>query len=208
MEAIIAFLTTFIVNFIGHTGYGGIFVLMTLESALVPIPSEVTMPFSGYLVSTGRFGFWEVVFIGAFANLFGSVLVYSLGHWGEETLAHQLVSKYGKYLLISKHELERSEKWFRDHGEKITFFSRVLPIVRTFISLPAGIAHMNFKKFVILTFLGSLIWSAVLTYIGLTLGNNWNTIHHYYQKFEYVVIGAIIFGVIYFIWHKVKGLHK
>lgn len=181
---------------------------MALESALIPIPSEVTMTFSGYLASTGLFSFWAVVFVGALANLVGSIMVYLLGHWGEETYSHSLVKKYGKYLLISEHELHRSEKWFRDHGEKITFFSRVLPIIRTFISFPAGIAHMNFRKFCILTFLGSLLWSLFLTYIGFTLGKNWNTIHGYYQKFEYLIVGILFVGFIYFVWHKVKHLKK
>lgn len=208
VEQIIGYLTHIIIQTISSTGYVGIFVLMTLESALIPIPSEVTMPFSGYLATTGRFNFIAVVLIGAFANLFGSVIIYLIAHWGEETFVHDLIKKYGKYILVSEHELTRSEKWFRNHGEKIIFFSRVLPVVRTFISLPAGMAHMDFRRFCILTFLGSFIWSWFLTYIGFVLGKNWNSLHPYYQKFEYVIVGSCAILTVYYLWHKFKKINK
>ncbi len=209
IEQIISFLTNLIISVISSTGYVGIFILMTAESALIPIPSEVTMTFAGYLASIGKFNFWIVVLAGAFANLVGSWLAYWLGHWGEKHIVLMLIRKYGKYLLISEHEFERSEKWFRKYGDKIAFFSRILPVVRTFISLPAGIARMNFWKFSVFTFVGSLIWSAFLTYIGFVLGKNWNSLHPYYQKFEYVIVGVSILLVIYYIYHKiVKLVHK
>ncbi|OGK55773.1 hypothetical protein A3J15_00995 [Candidatus Roizmanbacteria bacterium RIFCSPLOWO2_02_FULL_38_10] len=208
LEGIIAFLSTLIIDLISRTGYFGIFFLMTIESALIPMPSEVTMPFSGYLASTGKFNFWWVVIIGTIANLVGSVIIYLIGHWGEDTFAHQCIRKYGKYILISEHELQKSEKWFRDHGDKIVFFSRVLPVVRTYISLPAGAAHMNFKRFCILTTLGSFIWSIFLTYIGFVLGKNWNSLHPYYQKFEYIIVGGFFILGIYWLWHKYKKVFK
>jgi len=208
LEGIIAFLSTLIIDLISRTGYFGIFFLMTIESALIPMPSEVTMPFSGYLASTGKFNFWWVVIIGTIANLVGSVIIYLIGHWGEDTFAHQWIRKYGKYILISEHELQKSEKWFRDHGDKIVFFSRVLPVVRTYISLPAGAAHMNFKRFCILTTLGSFIWSIFLTYIGFVLGKNWNSLHPYYQKFEYIIVGGFFILGIYWLWHKYKKVFK
>ena len=163
LNQIISFLTHIIISIINSTGYWGVFLLMAAESALIPIPSEVTMPFTGYLASTGRFNVYLVIFIGAFANLAGSILAYALGFWGEEHLIRQLIRKYGKFLLITEDEYDRAEKWFRKYGQGIAFFSRLLPVVRTFISLPAGIAEMNFIKFCLLTFLGSLIWSALLT---------------------------------------------
>jgi membrane protein DedA with SNARE-associated domain len=208
MEHIISILSQHIINFISTTGYFGVFVLMVLESALIPIPSEITMPFSGYLAATGRFNFAVVVFIGAFANLVGSILVYMLGHWGEHEFAHAFIRKYGRFLLISEHELHRSEKWFRDHGDKITFFSRVLPIVRTFISLPAGVARMDFKKFCIFTFFGSSLWSLFLTYVGFTLGKNWNALHPYYQKFEYAIVVICLAGGVYYVLHKFKSIKR
>jgi membrane protein DedA with SNARE-associated domain len=175
---------------------------MGAESALIPIPSEVTMPFAGFLASTGKFNVILVVLIGAFANLVGSWIAYGLGYWGEETVIRNLIKKYGKYLLISEDEYDRSEKWFRKYGEKIVFFSRVLPIVRTFISLPAGIAEMNFWKFSVFTFIGSLIWSGALTYVGFVLGKNWHSLEGYYRKFEYVIVAAIVIAAIYYLYHK------
>jgi membrane protein DedA with SNARE-associated domain len=181
---------------------------MTAESALIPFPSEVTMPFAGYLSSLGRLNVYWVIVVGALANLFGSILAYWLGYWGEETFVRKLIKKYGKFFLITMSEYDRSEKWFRKYGEKIVFFSRVLPVVRTFISLPAGIAEMNFTKFCIFTFVGSLIWSALLTYIGFVLGNNWHSLEGYYRKFEYVIIFAALALVLYYIIHKIKKLRK
>ncbi len=209
IEQIISYFTNLIISVISTSGYLGIFLLMTAESALIPIPSEVTMTFAGYLATTGKFNLLLVIFTGAIANLVGSWLAYWLGLWGEKHVIIGLIKKYGKYLLISENEFEKSEKWFRKYGEKITFFSRVLPVVRTFISLPAGIAKMSFKKFTLYTFVGSLIWSTFLAYIGYILGKNWNSLHPYYQKFEYIIVGAAILLVGYYIYHKVvKLIHK
>lgn len=206
IEHIVALATSLIISVIEKSGYFGIFALMGAESALIPIPSEITMTFAGYLTSVGKFNIYMVIFVGAFANLAGSWLAYWLGYWGGETVILNLIKKYGKYLLISEHEFDRSEKWYRKYGEAITFFSRVLPVVRTFISLPAGIAKMNFWRFTLFTFLGSLIWSGLLAYVGYVLGRNWNSLHPYYQKFEYVIIAGIVLLAIYYIWHKLKTL--
>lgn len=208
MTNIVTFITNLIIAFIGKTGYAGVFFLMAAESALIPIPSEITMPFSGFIATTGKFNIYIVILIGAFANLFGSWLAYWLGLWGQEAVVRKIIRKYGKYLLITEHEYDRSEKWFRKYGEKIVFFSRVLPIIRTFISLPAGIAEMNFWRFSLLTFFGSLIWSAFLTYIGFILGKNWNSLHPYYQKFEYVIVGVCVVLVLWYVYHKISTIRK
>lgn len=209
IEKIILAVTSIIISIISTTGYLGIFLLMGAESALIPIPSEITMTFAGYLASVGKFNLFAVIFTGAFANLVGSWIAYWLGYWGERTIVLNVIKKYGKYILISEHEFEKSEKWYRKYGEVITFFSRILPVVRTFISLPAGIAKMNFWKFTLFTFVGSLIWSALLAYIGFILGKNWNSLHPYYQKFEFVIIGAVVLLAGYYLYHKVvKLLHK
>lgn len=208
INQIVTFLTNLIINLIGQTGYLGVFLLMAAESALIPFPSEVTMPFAGYLTTLGKMNLYVVVFVGAFANLAGSILAYWLGYWGEETFVRKLIQKYGKYLLISESEYERSERWFRKYGEKITFFSRLLPVVRTFISLPAGIAEMNFAKFCIYTFTGSLIWSGLLAYVGFALGNNWHALEGYYRKFEYLIIFGVLALAIYYIFHKLQKLAK
>ncbi len=208
LEQIIASIAHLIVQFISQTGYVGIFLLMTAESALIPIPSEITMPFAGFLAFQGKLNLAAIILVGALANLVGSLLAFALGWWGEEHLVRQLIKKYGKYLLISEHEYDRSEIWFRKYGEKIVFISRVLPIVRTFISFPAGIAEMNIVKFSLFTFFGSLIWSAFLAYIGVALGKNWNSIEVYYRKFEYLVIFAVIALAVYYLYHKWKKLRK
>lgn len=208
MNHLIELLTHFIITFIQTSGYTGVFLLMTAESALIPIPSEVTMLFAGYLASTGVFNLFLVILIGAIANLVGSLLAYALGYWGEDHLIRHLIQKYGKYILVSEHEYERSERWFRKYGENIVFFSRILPIVRTFISLPAGIAKMNIWKFSIFTFIGSLLWSGLLTYLGFTLGKNWHSLEGVYRKFEYLVIAALVIAAVYFVYHKIQGIRK
>jgi len=208
IEQIITFLTHLIITIISTSGYLGVFLLMSAESALIPIPSEVTMPFAGYLATTGRFNIYLVILTGAFANLIGSILAYWLGYWGEEHVVRILIKKYGKYLLLTEGEYDRSERWFRKYGEKITFFSRILPIVRTFISLPAGVAKMNFWKFSFFTFFGSLIWSGLLVYIGFVLGKNWQSISGYYRKFEFLIILAVVALGIYYIVHKLQKLRR
>lgn len=206
INAAIAFVTHVIISIISSTGYWGIFALMTAESALIPIPSEITMTFAGYIASTGKLSIYFVILSGASANLIGSWLAYLLGRWGEKKVVLQLIKSYGKYLLISENEFHRSERWYRKYGEVITFFSRVLPIVRTFISLPAGIAKMNFWRFTLFTLLGSLVWSTLLAYVGYVLGRNWNSLHPYYQKFEFLIIGAAVLIAAYYVYHKVVKL--
>ena len=181
----------FMVDVLGTYGYQAIFVLMVLESALIPIPSEVTMVFGGFLVSRGELNFFWVGLLGAVANLVGSWLAYWLGIWG----GRPLIERWGRYVLVRKHELDRAEAWFRDHGEAAVFVSRLLPVVRTFISLPAGVARMPFGKFTIYTFLGCLPWCFALTWAGVVLGDNWETFLRYGTPISYaiaVVIAALI----------------
>lgn len=200
------FLGGFIVNIISTSGYFGIFILMAVESALIPLPSEVTMPFAGSLVASGRFNLLLVAISGALGNLGGSLLAYALGFWGQENVVRLVIKKYGRFLLISEHEFERTEKWFRQHGEIIVFLSRLAPVVRTFISLPAGIAKMNLSRFIIYTTAGSFIWSLLLAYIGMVLGNNWRVLEVYFHKFD-VLIGLILVctAAIYF-FHKYRKI--
>ena len=195
-----------IVHFIATLGYFGVFLLMTLESALIPIPSEVTMPFAGSLVALGKFNFWAVIAVGTMGNLVGSLLAYWLGWWGQEAVVRKLIIKYGKYLLISENEYDRSERWFRNHGEFVVFLSRVLPVLRTFISLPAGVAKMKFKKFIAYTVIGCFVWSYVLTQIGVMLGNNWSSLEGYFRKFDLAIVVVFVLLVVWYIWHKLKHL--
>lgn len=197
-------LSGFIIHLIESSGYFGVFLLMTLESALIPIPSEVTMPFAGYLVSTGKFSFIAVVFVGALGNLVGSWIGYAIGYFLEETIIVSLIRKYGKFILVSIDEYKHSLRWFNKFGDKIAFVSRVLPAIRTFISLPAGLAEMNFWKFSVYTFLGSLIWSFVLTYIGFYLGSKWESIGGYFHKFDLILAVLLIFAILFYVNRKLK----
>ncbi len=199
---------SWIIHFIGALGYFGVFILMTMESACIPIPSEVTMPFSGSLIASGQFNFWFLVIVGTLGNLTGSLLSYWLGAWGQEAVVRKVIIKYGKYLLISEHEYDRSERWFRNHGELMVFASRILPVLRTFISLPAGVAKMKLKKFITYTVVGCFIWTAVLTEIGVVLGNNWKSLEVYFRKFDVIIVVAVVAVVVWYVWHKLKHFRR
>ena len=193
-----------IIHLIQSTGYLGIFILMTLESALIPIPSEITMPFAGFLAAQGSLSFTLVVFAGAIGNLMGSLIAYYIGYFLEENVILKNVKKYGKFVLISEHDLEKANKWFGKYGDRIVFLSRLLPAVRTFISLPAGIFEMNIWKFSIYTFIGSLIWSLFLTYIGFYFQSRWNVLEQYFRKFDFLILGVIVILVLLYLNHKLK----
>lgn len=197
-------LTGYIIHLIESGGYIGIFILMTLESALIPIPSEVTMPFAGFLVSQGKLNFFLVVLVGAFANLLGSLIAYSLGFYLEEHIILKIIKKYGKFFLITEHEYLKSVKWLGKYGDFVAFFSRMIPAVRTFISLPAGLSEMNIWKFSLYTFLGSLIWSAILTYVGVYFGSQWHVLEPYFRKFEIVIAVLLAVAAVWYINHKLK----
>lgn len=201
-------LSSLIIQLIQSTGYLGIFVLMTLESALIPIPSEVTMPFAGFLVQQGKLNFWLVVLTGAFANLTGSLVAYALGFYLEEHLILKLIEKYGKFILLSKHEYERSISWLRKYGQSVAFFSRLLPAIRTVISLPAGLSEMNVYKFAVFTFLGSLIWSAFLTYIGVYLGGEWHSIEPFFRRFNIALVVLFVIFAAWYLNHKLKIISR
>lgn len=191
----------FVISFISGLGYPGIFLLMILESALIPIPSEIIMPFSGFLVSNGTFDPISVVLAGTFGNLVGSILTYYLGI----KAGRAFILKYGKYILFKKSHLEFTEELFEKYGDKISFFCRLLPAVRTYISLPCGVGKANFVKFSIYTFLGSLIWNSMLTYVGILFGNNWKNIDKYAIYLD-IVAACVIVGFV--IWFVVKVRRK
>ncbi len=198
MEHILELFASVIIQVIETTGYAGIGFLMTLESANIPIPSEIIMPFAGYLVSKGEFGFWQVVLWGAIGNLLGSLVSYALGFYG----GRAFLSRYGKWLFITPHDIALADRLFVKYGAIIALVSRVLPIVRTFISFPAGIAKMNIWKFSLYTFAGSFLWSIFLTYIGVKLGENWHSLEGYFRAFDWLIAGILlIFGVWWIVRH-------
>src|SRR5467141_3123552 len=204
---IIEILSTFIVATISTLGYAGIVLLMAIESACVPLPSEIIMPFSGYLVYTGRFNLWLVSIAGAFGCVVGSLVAYWVGMYG----GRPLIKKYGRYVLISRHDLDLADRWFGRYGEAIIFTSRLLPVIRTFIAFPAGVARMNLTRFVIYTFAGSLPWCLGLAYVGQKLGEKWNkddTLKIWFHRFDFVIgiLGVIV--VAWWIWRHIGHLRK
>jgi len=203
ISGIISWLASLIISVISGTGYFGVFVLMALESACIPISSEVIMPFSGFLVWQGQFALAPVVLWGAFGNLSGSIIAYVVGYYG----GRPLVERYGKYILVSKNDLALADKWFSKYGQGTVFFSRLLPVIRTFISLPAGIARMNFKKFCLYTFLGALLWSYFLAYAGLIMGEKWNSLRIYFEKFDFIIIVVVIVGIIWWVKRHFKTVN-
>jgi membrane protein DedA with SNARE-associated domain len=195
---ILAPLVQFITSIISNLGYGGIFFLMILESALIPIPSEVIMPYSGFLVSVGKLGSVGVVLAGSFGNLVGSIATYYLGL----RLGRTAIIKYGKYVLFKKEHLEYTERLFERYGEKIAFVGRLLPGVRTYVSLPAGIGLTDFVKFTAYTFAGSLIWNTLLTYAGIELGMNWKHIDKYSGYLYTIAIVSIITIIFWILYNR------
>jgi membrane protein DedA with SNARE-associated domain len=198
---IIEILASFIIAIISSGGYAGVILLMAIESACIPLPSEIIMPFSGYLVFRGEFGLYWVGLAGAFGCVVGSVPAYYLGLYG----GRPLIEKYGKYVLVSHHDLDLADRWFGRYGDWAIFFSRLLPVVRTFISFPAGVSKMNVPRFIIYTFVGSFPWCLGLAYIGMKLGENWDTLGAYFHKFDIVIGILIAAGAVYYIWRHLKN---
>jgi len=202
---IIELVSALIVATISTLGYGGIVLLMAIESACIPLPSEVIMPFSGYLVYTGQFNLWIVTVAGAFGCVLGSLVAYWVGMRG----GRPLIEKYGRYILISHHDLDLADRWFARYGEAIVFVSRLLPAVRTFIAFPAGVARMNLKKFVIYTFAGSLPWCFGLAYVGQKLGEQWDQnplFKSWFHRFDFVIGIAIAIAVVWWVWRHLRHL--
>jgi membrane protein DedA with SNARE-associated domain len=198
---IIEILASFIIATISSGGYIGVIILMAIESACIPLPSEIIMPFSGYLVFRGEFDLFWVGLAGAFGCVVGSVPAYYLGLYG----GRPLIERYGKYVLISHHDLDIADRWFARYGDWAIFFSRLLPVVRTFISFPAGVARMNVPRFILYTLVGSFPWCLGLAYIGMKLGQNWDTLGVYFHKFDVVIGGLIGIGVIYYVYRHLRN---
>ena len=198
MIGIIETLSNTAIYLIQTFGYWGVFIAMTLESACIPFPSEITMPFAGFVVwqGTTNMTILGITLVATVANLFGSLIAYCVGSVG----GRPLLEKYGKYILISHSKLDLADNWFEKYGYEAVLISRLLPIIRTFISLPAGIAHMDIKKFVIYTFLGSLPWCFALGYLGFLLGPQWELIRNYFHILDIIVGIGIVAFIVYLIY--------
>lgn len=198
---LIELIIQFVTGTVSAVGYLGVLVLMTLESACVPIPSEIIMPFSGFLVSTGKLNLVWVTLAGALGNLIGAVITYAIGYYG----GRPFILKYGKYFFVKEKEVHHAEQFFAKWGDWSVFLSRNLPVIRTFISLPAGVAEMPFSKFAIFSFLGSIPWCFALTYLGFILGNNWLLIRkygHYLDILAGIMIAGLIAKIIWGYYHN------
>jgi len=188
LEAVKTWVQSFIPGGVG--GYAAIFFLMVLESACIPIPSEVTMPVGGLLASQGKLSLPLVILDGTAANLAGSLISYYVGRGG----GRALLLRYGRYVLIKPHDVERADEWFARYGPPAVFFSRMLPVLRTFISLPAGVARMDLRRFSILTVLGCLPWVTALAVAGYFLGQHWDRVLTYTRPLEYLVLVGVVAG--------------
>ena len=194
----------FIQHIISTMGFWGISLLMAIESCNIPLPSEAILPFAGIMVNKGLINFHVAAFAGAFGCILGSIPSYYLGYFG----GRSFVEKYGKYFLISHKDLEDADKWVEKYGDWAFFLCRMLPVVRTFISLPAGILRAKKRIFFPLTFLGSLVWSYVLTYVGIKMGENMEAFKHIWHKFDIAIVAiCAILGVLY-IYKHVKHLKE
>jgi membrane protein DedA with SNARE-associated domain len=211
ISRIIAVLSTFIIAVISGGGYFGIIALMAIESACIPLPSEVIMPFSGYLVYLGRFNLLWVATVGAIGCNLGSLIAYEVGYYG----GRPLVEKYGSYIWLSERELNLADHFFKRFGSATVFFSRLLPVIRTFIALPAGVARMPRLRFHIYTFIGSWPWCLGLAWVGLKLGEKWDTdprLKMWFHRFDALIAAAILIAAVWFIYsrwqHRIKTQHS
>ncbi|HKW77949.1 MAG TPA: DedA family protein [Candidatus Limnocylindria bacterium] len=208
LEAIDAFVLPFIDSLYARLGYVGVVIAMTIESAAIPVPSELILPFAGWSVSRGviepltssPWSYWGAVVAGVLGNTAGSLLSYAIGALG----GRPLVERYGRYVLISPHDLAVADRWFARYGEVTVFFSRMLPIVRTFISVPAGIARMPLWRFTLFSVLGAIPWVMLLVWGGMVLGDHWLDLKSSLKGLDYLVVLAIVAGVGVFVWRHVK----
>jgi membrane protein DedA with SNARE-associated domain len=208
---VLAFIDQVVIPFLsslyGAVGYLGVFIAMTIESAMIPLPSELILPFAGFLVSDalqvepltrGPWNYWIVVIVATLGNTCGSLIAYAIGAWG----GRPFLERYGRYLLIRPHEIELAERFFDRYGAATAFFSRLLPVVRTFISFPAGVARMPLGRFIVYSTAGALPWSMLLVFAGERLGANWLEIRHVLQPFDLAIALAVVGAVLLFIWWR------
>lgn len=201
ISKILAALSAFITWVIASAGYPGIVLLMGIESACIPLPSEIIMPFSGYLVAQGRFSLLWVATAGAIGCNVGSEIAYLIGYYG----GRPLVQKFGRLIWLSEHELEWTHNFFARYGDITVFIARLLPVVRTFIALPAGVAQMPRLRFHLYTFLGSWPWCFGLAYLGMKAGEHWDYLREYFHKFDFAIAILLLVGATWFIWSRWKN---
>jgi len=204
LDKVVSGLSAFIIAVISTLGYGGVVLMMAIESACIPVPSEVIMPFSGFLVASGRFNLNMVAVMGALGCLLGSYLAYYVGANG----GRRFIERYGRYLLIAPHELEIADRFFARWGSLAVFLCRLLPVVRTFIAFPAGVSRMKLLPFTIYTLLGSYLWCLALAYAGMKLGQNWKDLAPYFHRFDALIAIVLVLGAAALLYNRVKGMRS
>ncbi|CAN5501285.1 DedA family protein [soil metagenome] len=205
IEHILTWLAGIIIAVISTTGYWGVLLLMAIESACIPLPSEVIMPFAGYLVSTGRFDLWAVATMGALGCNLGSIPAYELGKRG----GRPAIERWGRYVLIGPGELATADRFFLRFGSLAVLIGRLLPLIRSFIAFPAGIARMPLGKFHLYTFVGSWPWCFALAWIGMKLGEKWDSdprIKAAFHSADAAIAALLVAGAIFFVWHRMRGM--
>jgi len=208
---LLAFIDTIVIPFLtwlyGLLGYFGVMIAMTIESAMIPLPSELILPFAGFLVSDAAavepltksgWSFWAVVVAATAGNTLGSLIAYAIGAWG----GRPFLERYGKYLLIRHHEIELADHFFQRYGSATAFFSRLLPVVRTFISFPAGVARMPLGRFIVYSTAGAFLWSILLVQAGVTFGQRWTEIRHVLEPFDLLIAVLVVGAIALFIWWR------
>lgn len=200
LNNILTTLTGFVITVIGAGGYFGVALLMAIESAAIPLPSEIIMPFAGFLVAQGKFTLFGIALAGAVGSMFGSLILYAVGYYG----GRALIEKYGRYILISHRDLERSDRFFARFGNYANFFGRLTPIVRTYISFPAGVSRIDIKSFAFFSFLGSFFWSLLLGFIGLKLGENWAEIRGVLHSIDIFIVAILAILVVWYVRRHLK----
>ena len=202
LDRIFSSVTAVVIATTAALGYGGIFILMAIESACIPLPSEAVMPFAGYLVSTGRFGLQLTALAGAFGCLAGSYAAYLVGASG----GRYFLERYGRWVLIAPHELEIADRFFDRWGGPAIFFGRLLPVVRTFIALPAGVARMRLLPFTAFTLAGSYLWCLGLAWAGMKLGQHWQAVGPYFHRFDALIVIALALAAVAVLYNRIRGI--
>ncbi len=193
-----------LVNAISTIGYPGVFISVFLESFFAPIPSEIILPFSGFVASTGKMDLVFVIVIATVAAYLGSLPFYFIGKWGEKPVIN-FINKYGKYLFIQQKDVDKVFGAFDKYGKGVVFFGRLIPMIRTLISFSAGVAKMQFARFSMYTLFGSLTWNILLTYAGYQLGDHWSVVSKWIEKYQNVILVLIIIAVLLYIIRRIKS---
>jgi len=197
---LVEFMLDFVLGVIGALGYLGIFVLMFLESTMAPVPSELVMPFAGFLAAEGVFNFWLVVIIATLGSVGGSLFSY----WMGRVIEQETIMKVGKFLFLREHDFEIANKWFDKYGSMTIFICRFVPAIRHVISIPAGFAGMQKRKFITFTAAGAFSWNLILAYSGVLLKENWLAISDWFSLIDIVIIVGVIAVIAFFIWKRLK----